>query len=83
MAELLLYWREHPPVHINLQALVNGFTGPADGATARKRPGAQSTDITPIDGLSQMLGPPSQKLRPPCRMLPTTAVQSSAQPIPE
>jgi len=83
VAELLLYWRDHPPVHINLQALVNGFTSPAEGAPARPRPGSQRSDITPIDGLAQMLGPPAHKLRPPCRMLTTPAVQTSAQLAPE
>ncbi|MEY2891169.1 MAG: hypothetical protein RJA98_1077 [Pseudomonadota bacterium] len=80
MAELWLYWQEHPPVHLTLRALVGALGGGGGGASAKSPRAAASSGTDPAQQMAQlagMFGPPTHKFRPPCRM------QTSAPDTPE
>ena len=76
VAELLLYWAEHPPVHVTAHALLVGLGGGAPSkssgrAAARPASDAQAQDMSAGE-FSQLIGVFGQP-RPfemPCRMLP-------------
>jgi hypothetical protein len=66
VAELLMYWREHPPVHVQLGALMRGLSGKKPAPT-----NSLSADgELPQEGagIHEVLGPPVQPFRPPARL---------------
>lgn len=81
IADLLLYWRDHPPVHISAHAIVIGLGGgaaPSSGSTGKQQPADDGASA--MDQVSMIFGPPVNKFRPPCRMLapPAPDVQAPA-----
>lgn len=89
MADLLLYWQDHPPTHITVAAIARGLSGGGSGhksshSSGRVGPGEASGPGS-MEQLATMLGPPAERFRPPCRMLtpaandPATTADTSTQ----
>lgn len=75
MAELWLYWQDHPPVHISVGALLRAWGGkpgkaPPRAVAARSAPVPGTGSPAPMEAVAALLGPPRHKFRPPCRMVP-------------
>jgi hypothetical protein len=66
VAELLMYWREHPPVHVQLGALMRGLSGKKPAST--NSPSVHSEFSQDGPGIHEVLGPPVQTFRPPVRL---------------
>ena len=79
IADLWMYWREHPPVHISVSAALRAWGGKPSSrsVTARSQANEGAGGTSAMEAVAAILGPPVHKFRPPCRML--QPVQASAQ----
>ena len=71
LAGLVSYWRQYPPTHVTLGALARSLTGNTrtTAAPTRRAPdGDKPATTNGMEGLAAVLGPPTHKFRPPCRM---------------
>lgn len=85
VGELLLYWQQHPPVHIQLSALARGLTGAGKASRpspAGHGPGPSQTAPEPAgaEQLTALLGVPTQKFHPLVHRL--SAERPAADPDP-
>jgi hypothetical protein len=76
LADLWTYWGEHPPVHLQLQALAGAWGAKRTSRTRSAAPSGAADGAGSMEAIAAILGPPSEKFRHRCRMLP---VQASAQ----
>lgn len=71
---LTAYWRRRPPVHIAVSAYL-GYGKGGGSSTAPASPNS-GEGATAMEAVAALLGPPTEKFRPPARMLPTPTPES-------
>jgi hypothetical protein len=81
LADLWAYWQDHPPLHVSAAALLRAWGGKATPRPPAPRAASSEGDprAGAMEGIAAVLGPPTHKFRPPCRMLePDQTVRTSA-----
>lgn len=86
LADLWTYWADHPPAHVSLAAVLRAWGGKAGGkasnrpVAARSPSAAATAQASAMEGVAAVLGPPTQKFRPPCRMQYSQPPAAAAAP---